>query len=177
MKTLKIVLVVLAVVILGFVGFVATRPNHFSIARSTKVAATPEVLYALVADLHEWPKWSPWEHKDPAMTKQYSGAASGVGQVYAWQGNKDVGKGRMTVMELVPGKSAKVNLEFLDPGPFTNTVRFDFVAAGDKTQVTWTMEGESDNFVHRVFALGMDALVGPDFEAGLANLKLAAETK
>jgi hypothetical protein len=41
---------------------------------------------------------------------------------------------------------------------------------------TWTNEGEmGGNPINRWFGLMMDRMVGPDFEAGLANLKKLAE--
>ncbi len=177
MQTWMKVLAVFALVIAGLVTFVATRPTHFTLSRSTEIAAPPEKIYALVADFHEWPKWSPWEKKDLAMKKTYSGAATGVGQIYEWADNKDVGKGRMTMQALEPGKLVRLKLEFLDPGPFTNDTRFAFVVSGDKTNVFWTMEGESDGLAQKAMSLMMDSLVGPDFEAGLAAMKVAAEAK
>ena len=177
MKTWQLGLMALLGILAGLLGFVATRPSHFMMARSVEIAAPPEKIYALVADFHEWPKWSPWDKKDPAMKKTYSGAATGVGQVYAWEGNRDVGKGRMTLLALEPGKLVRVKLEFLDPGPFTNDTHFAFIASGDKTNVFWTLEGESDGLLQKAMSLLMDRMVGPDFEAGLARMKSAAETK
>jgi hypothetical protein len=42
--------------------------------------------------------------------------------------------------------------------------------------VTWTMQGKC-NFISKIIQVfvSMDKMVGPDFEAGLANLKAAAE--
>lgn len=177
MKTWQKVVSVVVVVLIGLVGFIATRPDQFSLSRSTEIAAPPEKVYALVADFHEWPKWSPWEKKDLAMKKMYSGRHSGVGQIYEWQGNKDVGKGRMTVTEIEPGKLVRIKLEFLEPYPANNDTLFEFAAHGDKTTATWTMTGISNSFAHKALSLMMDSMVGPDFESGLASMKLAAEAK
>ena len=47
---------------------------------------------------------------------------------------------------------------------------------GSGTRVTWTNEGDMGaNPVNRYFGLMMDSMVGPDFEAGLKNLKALAE--
>ena len=44
------------------------------------------------------------------------------------------------------------------------------------TQVTWTMNGDMGaNPLYRWMGLFMDKMVGPDFDAGLANLKALAE--
>ncbi len=175
MKLWQKILLVLGVLILGLLIFVATRPSHFAVSRSAEMSVPAAKIYPLVADFRQWPKWSPWEKKDLAMKKTYSGAPTGVGQIYEWQGNKDIGKGRMTMLAAEPNRELRIKLEFLDPGPFTNDARFTFVENGGKTTVFWRMEGESDGLMQKAFGLMMDTLVGPDFEAGLAAMKAAAE--
>jgi uncharacterized protein YndB with AHSA1/START domain len=177
MKMWQKILIVAGVLVVAFVVFVATRPSHFHVERSTEIAAPAEKIYPLTADFHEWPKWSPWEKKDANMKKTFSGAPNGVGAIYEWEGNKDVGKGRMTVTAAEPGKSVTIKLEFLEPFPTTNIAKFDLVPTGDKTKVTWNMDGEAENLMHKMFTLMMDGMIGPDFEAGLANMKTAAEAK
>ena len=50
------------------------------------------------------------------------------------------------------------------------------VGEGVGTQVTWSMHGNmGSNPLFRWLALFGDRMVGPDFEAGLANLKALAE--
>ncbi len=51
-------------------------------------------------------------------------------------------------------------------------------ADGAGTRVTWSMAGNmGSNPLMRWFALFGDRMVGPDFEAGLANLKALAEKR
>ena len=48
---------------------------------------------------------------------------------------------------------------------------------GPATRITWAMSGDvGGNPLKHYLALVMDRMVGPDFEAGLANLKTLAET-
>lgn len=163
------------VLLLGVLAaFIAMRPSHFTISRSRTVAAPPAIVHGYVNDFHKWPTWSPWEKRDPAMTREHTGAPAGTGASYAWKGNSDVGEGRMTITDSRPPQSVTIRLEFVAPFPATNTTQFDFAPAGSGTNVTWTMSGEQ-NFVGKAFALFMDMekLVGPDFEQGLANLDTA----
>lgn len=175
MKKLAKVAVVLFVLLAGFLVFVATRPDHFSLARSTDINAAPDKIYPLIADFHGWLKWSPWDKLDPKMTRTYEGEPGTVGHSYAWQGNKDVGRGRMTMTELKPGELVRLKLEFIEPFPQTNETRFSFVTNGGKTQVFWTMEGDSHGLLEKTMTLFMDRMVGPSFEEGLAAMKRAAE--
>jgi hypothetical protein len=157
-------------------GFVASRPSEFHVERSIDVAAPPARVAAHVNDFRAWTAWSPWEKKDPALKRTYSGPPSGEGASYAWEGNADVGEGRMTI-ERTSATETRVRLEFLKPFAATNTATYSFVPAAGGTRVTWGMDGEA-GFVAKAFHLffDMDALVGKDFEQGLAALKTAAET-
>jgi hypothetical protein len=110
------------------------------------------------------------------MKRQFSGAASGQGAVYAWEGNKDVGSGRMEIRSARPVSSVDIQLDFLAPFEAHNTASFTLVPEAGATAVTWTMTGPMP-LLSKVMGLfvSMDQMVGPDFEAGLANLKAAAE--
>lgn len=175
---MKKVLIGLAVVILAFLAVVATRPSTFHIERSTEIATPPDVPFAMVTDFHQWAGWSPWEKLDPSMKKTYDGPASGVGSSYAWVGNDKVGEGKMTLTGVKPAESIDLKLEFIKPWQATNDVKFTFAGAGDKTKVTWAMDGHND-FMGKAFGLfmNMDKMVGKDFESGLQNLKTASEAE
>ena len=57
-----------------------------------------------------------------------------------------------------------------------STGAFLLEAQAQGTKITWTMQGSSEgNFMMKLFAPFMDKMVGPDFEAGLDNLKKLAE--
>ncbi|HEX6829558.1 MAG TPA: polyketide cyclase, partial [Burkholderiales bacterium] len=48
---------------------------------------------------------------------------------------------------------------------------------GDMTTVRWAMQGPTPYFAKIIHLfIDMDRMVGKDFEAGLANLKAAAES-
>jgi uncharacterized protein YndB with AHSA1/START domain len=173
---LKKILIGLAAVIVLFVIVVATRPSAFRIERSTTISAPPEVVFAQVNDFHAWPGWSPWEKLDPNMKRTHSGPPAGVGAVYAWQGNGDVGEGKMTIQKSEPPSMVGIELEFIKPFTATNATTFSFANTGGGTKVTWAMEGKN-NFVAKAASLfmDMDQLIGADFERGLAAMKSASE--
>jgi carbon monoxide dehydrogenase subunit G len=172
-KKIAFVVVVLVAAVLALA---ATKPDTFRVERSVSIDAPPEKIFPLIDDLHNWTAWSPWEKKDPAMKRTYSGAARGKGAAYAWEGNKDVGMGRMEIAESSPTSKVTINLDFVKPFEAHNVVDFTLEPKGGTSSVTWAMHGPSPFFskVLHVF-LSMDRMVGKDFEAGLANLKAAAE--
>jgi hypothetical protein len=160
---------------LAALGFVATRPAGFRIERSAVVGAPPEVVFALIDDFRQWGRWSPWEKVDPGMQRTFAGPAAGPGASYAWAGNREIGSGRMTILESRPGERVSIRLEFFEPFAATNEARFELAAAGAGTRVTWSMEGRN-GFVGKAISLvmDMDAMVGTQFERGLADLDAAA---
>lgn len=172
----KIILGVVVVAILAVLGFAATRPDSFVVTRTAVIAAPPERLEAMVSDFHQWGAWSPWEKLDPDMTRTYEGPPSGVGSAYAWAGDDKVGSGRMEIQKVVPGREVVFALHFIKPFEARNTGRFTFEPKGADTTVTWSMEGESP-YIAKLMGLffNMDEMIGKDFEAGLANMKAAAE--
>jgi uncharacterized protein YndB with AHSA1/START domain len=173
---LKKIFIVLLVLVAVFVAVVAMQSPDFRITRSTTIAAPPSTVFAQVNDFHNWKAWSPWAKIDPAMKETYEGPPSGVGAIYSWQGNQEVGEGRMTILESRPNELVKIKLEFLKPFAATNTAEFTFKAAGDQTTVDWSMYG-TKNFMMKAVHLfmSMEKMIGPDFEKGLAAMKATAE--
>ena len=167
-----LILTVLAVLV-----FAASKPNTFIVVREAEVKATPARVYAVINDFHEWSNWSPWEKMDPAMNRMHSGAASGQGAVYQWNGNKKVGEGRMEITGTQPSR-IDIDLHFMKPFEARNKTVFSLAPAGDGTRVRWEMAGSSP-FMFKVMGLfmNMDLMIGKDFEAGLANMKAVLEQK
>ncbi len=172
---LKKIGLVLAAVVVAVLLFAATRPDSFSVERRVTIQAPPEKIVPLLSDFRRWGEWSPWEKLDPAMQRSFGGPASGVGATYGWQGNKDVGKGRMEVKSVSPQKVG-IQLDFLEPFEAHNMADFLLAPKDGGTEVRWVMSGPA-TFITKLMGVftSMDAMVGPDFERGLAQLKVAAE--
>ncbi len=174
MKALKRLLAAVVLLLAVLLGGGLLLSPRFAVSRTATVNAPPEKVYALVADPRGWKQWSAWNRRDPAMAIEYSGAASGVGAVWAWK-SKSQGDGRMSFTSAEPPKRLGYELFFPDFGT-TSSGEFRLDPNGGATQVTWTMDGDMGaNPVYRWMGLFMDRMVGPDFDAGLANLKALAE--
>jgi len=173
---LKIVLLVVVVLLLALVFYVATRPANFRIQRSIRITAARETLFAYVSDLHNFDAWSPWALLDPAMRKMHSGAASGVGACYEWQGNNKVGHGRMEIVEAVSPERVLIKLDFLKPFEAHNVAEYLLVERDGETEFTWAMYGPNNVFSKLMgLFFSMDTMVGGQFEQGLRALKAEAE--
>ena len=149
--------------------------KDFRFSRSTTIAASSERIHALIDDFHEWRQWSPWEGLDEGMSRDYSGAPTGVGAVYDWKGNRKAGRGRMEILES-SGQHVGVDLDFSAPMRAHNRIDFNLTPAGSGTEVEWVMTGPQ-NLVMGLMSRfwSMDKMLGPDFERGLGKLKQVAE--
>lgn len=174
---LTTILIALVLIVAVVLVYAATRPAAFRVQRATTINARPQTIFPLIADFRNWASWSPYEKLDPAMKKTLSGASSGKGAVYEWEGNSKAGTGRMQIIEATPASKVTIKLDFMKPFEAHNVADFTLDAQGDSTKVTWAMHGPSP-FVARLMGIfmSMDKLVGKEFETGLANLKTLAET-
>ncbi len=168
--------VILAIAIAVVLILAATKPDRFSVRREITVQAPAEKIFPLINDFHQWVAWSPYEHKDPALKRTYSGTESGKGAVYGWDGNNNVGSGRMEILESAVPSKIVIKLDFFKPFEGHNTAEFTMLPQGNATNVTWFMHGPSPFMgkIMHVF-INMDRMVGKDFEIGLANLKTLTE--
>lgn len=171
-------------IVLGVVVLVALvlilasmKPATFRVERSITINATSGKIYPLIDDFHNWGQWSPWAKLDPNMKVTYSGSPLGVGAAYTWEGNSKVGAGTMDILGTTP-TTITIKLDFDKPMEGHDITEFNLEPknGGSATQVTWVMTGDNTFFskVMSVF-VSMDRMIGPDFEKGLAALKVAGE--
>ena len=176
MKIIAVVAIVLAIGIAGVLAFALTKPDTFRVERSLAVKAKAAAIYPEVADFHRWTGWSPYETRDPAMKRSFGGAERGRGATYAWDGNNNVGAGRMEILDAAAPSKLRIKLDFERPFEGHNTAEFTFVPQGEVTLVTWAMYGPAPlmSKLMQVF-INMDSMIGKDFETGLVNLKTLTE--
>lgn len=155
---------------------IAMQPEDFRVSRSMTMAGPPSAVFEQVNDFHKWETWSPWIKIDPNAKGVYEGPTSGPGSKFHWDGNSDVGAGAMTILDSQPNEHVHIKLDFIRPMEGTNDVHFTFKPEGDKTNVTWSMEGKN-NFIGKAIGLMIDCekMVGGYYEQGLANMKAIVE--
>jgi uncharacterized protein YndB with AHSA1/START domain len=176
MNTLAIIAIVIVALLAALVLFASTRPNSFEVRRTANIRAPADRIFPLLNDFQRWGAWSPYEKKDPAMRRTFSGAVTGKGAVYTFEGNGQVGAGRLEITEVSPPTKVALTLDMIKPMKGHNEIVFTLEPTGDATMVTWAMRGSSP-FLAKVMHLffNMDRMIGRDFETGLANLKANAE--
>ncbi len=170
--------IVVGVLLVGLLGYVATRPNTFQVKRKQSIQAPPDRIFSLIEDYRKWAVWSPYEKLDPTMKQTFSGAERGKGAVYNWAGDNKAGDGRMEIVDAVAPRLVKIKLDFLKPFEGHNTAEFTLDPKGGSTDVTWAMYGPQP-FMFKLMSVfvNMDKMLGKEFAEGLANLKAIAEGK
>jgi uncharacterized protein YndB with AHSA1/START domain len=172
----KLIGIVVLVAIVGVFIVAAMRPDSFTVKRSITINAAPAKVHALINDFQAWQRWSPWEKKDPGMTRTLSAATAGTGATYGWVGNKEVGQGEMQISSSTPPSQVVIQLHFMKPFEAKNEVDFRLTPKDEMTEVVWDMHGPAP-FINKLMGVFMnfDKMIGKDFEQGLANLKALAE--
>lgn len=177
MKTALKILGLLILVVAGVVLYAQlTQPETFRVERAINIDAPADKIYAIVTDLRRGAEWSPYEKKDLAMKKTFSGPATGPGAKLAWDGNSDVGAGTLSIAEATAPSKVVLKLDMTRPMEGHNIIEYDLTAVGTGTRMSWSMHGPM-NPVAKVMCLfiSLDKMVGQDFEQGLKNLKTLAE--
>lgn len=171
------IVLALGVGALALVAYAATRPDTFEIKRSTMIAAPAAVIFPLINNLRGFNRWNPFLLKDQATRLTYQTIEEGPGAVYGWEGNRDLGKGRLEVVGSVPHSRIEMKLHMIEPMVAQNRVVFALEPAGEMTKVTWTMDGPQP-LISKVMGLflNFEAMVGADFEKGLQRMKAIAES-
>ena len=171
MKTLKYIFFLLLILFMGFAIYIAIQPNDFSFKRSKVIKAPTSVVYDLVNDYQEWPRFSPWLEQDIDAVLTYKDKTFGIDAGYSWDG-KILGIGNMQTIDVLDNKIIKQHIEFVKPIESKSNINWSFEQVEGGTKVTWNMDGNQD-FITKLyvaFAGSIEKNTGPDFERGLFKL-------
>src|SRR5690606_5945305 len=95
--------------------YAASRPDSFRVERAASIRAPAAKVHALIADLHEFNTWNPYVRKDPNLKGRYRGAAAGPGSAYDFEGNHDVGRGSLEIVESTPPTRVAMKIDMVAP--------------------------------------------------------------
>lgn len=82
----------------------------------------------------------------------------------------------MEIIETAPYSKVVIKLDFFKPFEAHNQAEFTLAAHGGFTNVSWVMHGPQP-YMAKLMSIFVDCekMIGPQFEAGLKNLKALAE--
>jgi hypothetical protein len=172
----KKILLLLLALIGAFVIYVALQPDEYRVERSVTIAAPAGEVFGNVNNLRKWEAWSPWAKLDPDAKVAFEGPEAGEGATMTWDGDDNVGAGKMAIVESEPDKAVDLEVTFTRPFEGGTNSDFSFTPKGDETDVTWTMHG-THNFMEKAFTVIFDGvgMMGNDIDKGLSQLKSVSE--
>ncbi len=173
---LKIIVTALLIAVVVVLALAFQKPDEFHVSRSIVMNVPAASVFEQVNDPRKANAWMPWLKADPNAKVIYEGPATGNGASSYWNGNKNIGEGRMTIIESRPNELVRTKLEFLKPFKAVNTGEFLLTQESGQTKMTWSIHGKN-TLLSKVMSVFMscDKMIGSQFEKGLADLKTMLE--
>lgn len=179
MKKLLIFLLVLAGL---FLAGGLLLPSEVHVERSVVIDRPAATVFSMVNGYRTFNQWSPWAGLDPDAEFVLQGPSTGVGARMEWSGDPAlVGTGWQEITSSTPYERVETHLDFGPQGRADSY--FDIQADPAGTLVTWGFDTDVTEGQHffgavlgRYLGLMLDRWVGADYEAGLASLKVYAES-
>lgn len=152
-------------------------PKTYKVERSVVIKSSPDNIFRLTSNFQQWHLWVPWTKEvDSTAVFIMTGEPAQVGTSWKWDG-KVLGNGEMIVSELMPGELVAYDLAF-NKGQYKSKGKIIIENQGDSCKVSWIDDGDLGyNPMSRYMGLFMDRMMGPDFEKGMAKLKIVSEER
>ena len=152
-------------------------PKTYRVERSIFIKSNPDVIYRLTSNFQQWHLWVPWTKEvDSTAVFEMKGEPAQVGTSWKWNG-KVLGNGEMIASELKRDQLVAYDLAF-NKGQYRSKGKIVIENHGDSCKVSWIDEGDLGyNPMSRYMGLFMGRMMGPDFEKGMAKLKITVESR
>jgi effector-binding domain-containing protein len=157
-------------------------PRYVHVERNIEIDRPASTVFVLLNSYKTFASWSPWAARDPEAVYQYSGPGSGVGAHMSWSGDpRLVGSGWQEITESQPATLVRTHLDFDQQGQAD--AYFELNKTDSGVHLTWGFDtdlaegqGFMGGLLAKYFGLFFDKWIGSDYEQGLANLKVFAES-
>lgn len=148
-------------------------PSRSHVERAIAIDRPPATVHTMLTSLRTFHEWSPWARREPNAIFAFEGPEFGPGASYLWSG-ETIGEGELTLVDSEPYDHVGYTLE-LD-GRGRASMAFDIEPKPGGSVVTWGYDAAFGfDLIGRYAGRFFDSRLGPDFEAGLVNLKEEAE--
>ena len=172
-NTMKKVLYVILAILVIYLVLCLIGPSDVRVERTGVINAPAADVQATLSDFNTFQKWSPWREKDTNMKVTVEGTPGQPGHKYSWEGNKNVGKGTMTL----DGINGDTVNQTLDMGYGAARVYMVTKEENGATNFTWGFYSKTPFFFRPMgLFMNMDKMLGGDFEKGIVKLKALVES-
>lgn len=166
-----VILALIALVLIA--GLLLSKEYH--VTREITINKPNQQTFDYIKMLRNQNSFNKWVMADPNMKRDYRGTDGTQGFVYAWDGNKDVGKGEQEIKSIVPNERLDMEIRFERPfkSVATSFMTTEALAAG-QTKVTWGFNG-SMPYPFNALKMFATSMLGKDLQTSLGNLKANLE--
>ncbi|RMF60264.1 MAG: hypothetical protein D6748_04490 [Calditrichaeota bacterium] len=176
MKTIKWILSLLSLFVVLVLIASAILPSHYRLERSVEIEAPDSLIFAQIADFHNWEHWHPWRELYPQLNGRIIGQGQHIGHRWEWD-DRRAGKGYLEVQKLTPPSRMEVKLVFKSPRQNQARFVFKIVPSGGGMKTSWVMEGGLSYPLERWLKFFLETTIGSDLEKGLTTLKHLCEAE
>ncbi|HRG53745.1 MAG TPA: SRPBCC family protein [Bacteroidia bacterium] len=163
------------IVLLLIIGLFLTK--NFNIESNTVIKKSKTEVFNYVKFLKNNDQYNKWAMKDPNMKKVLTGTDGTVGFTYAWDGNREAGKGVQEIIKIIENERIDYALHFEKPYKSTSYSSIILQSSlPEQTKVTWTFHGTMPYPFNVMFAVfGLGKMLNKDIAASLQHLKAIIE--
>jgi hypothetical protein len=155
---------------LAFGALVAFAPERRELVRETTIAAPAAEVHAVLEDLRRWGAWSPWQMLEDGGAASFSGPERGVDARASWSGVR--GPCELLVTASDPARGLWYDVSC---GERVAKGVFQYAAVAGGTRVVWSNAFPTRHVRERLAGYALEYQLGPELEAGLADLERAVE--
>ena len=173
MKIIKRILIVIVAIIALVLIIALFAKKDYKVEKQVTINKPVSEVFNYVKYIKNQDNYSVWNQMDPGMKKTYTGTDGTVGFIYAWDSNKQAGKGEQEIKNIVEGERVDCEIRFKKPMESTAPAYMSTEAAGDnQTIVKWGFEGHM-SYPTNIMMVFMDipGMIGKDLQTNLNNLK------
>ena len=173
MNTLLIILAVVAMLIALILIIAVFSKKEYTLERAISINKPKQEVFDYVKLLKNQDHYSKWVMRDPNMKKDFRGTDGTVGFIYAWDGNKQAGKGEQEIRKITEGERIDMEVRFERPfKAVSETYMTTENPGGNQTEVKWVFGSKLKYPMNLMLVfMNMDKLLGKDIERSLTTLK------
>jgi len=178
MKTLKIILLVLAILIAVPLLVALFIDNEYAVERDVVIERSKTEVFDYIRYLKNQDNYSVWAGMDPDMRTSHQGVDGTVGFIASWESDKDdVGKGEQEIVGITDGERIDYALRFIEPFESQSTAYMTTEAIDEyQTRVRWGFRGVMSYPMNLMLVvMNMEEAIGNDLQNGLDELKRILE--
>ncbi len=177
MKILKKILLGIAALVVIVLITALFVKKSYNVEREITINKPVPEVFAYIKQIKNQDHYNKWVMTDPSMKKEFKGTDATVGFIYAWDGNKDAGKGEQEIKKIDENKRIDMEIRFEKPMEgISQSYMTTEAVAENQTKVKMAFSSKVP-YPMNIMCLFIDNMLGKDMETTLGNLKTILEKK